>query len=359
MQRAFCLVLILLLLLTPAFGFASAPVSPRTVAKITQVRWDTYTDGVTGTSSIRLSFDVSDSVQVTAQNNVAPLPQLVVNIIGAVPEKIASSINLDTKIADKINITSSDGQNSKITIDLPVALNDGDYKILTLPGDLNTNKPFRVVVDINKPTPPAVFNFTSGLKGKVIALDPGHGGSDVGAVGPDNIQEKTVTLAVALRVKDLLEQAGAKVYLTRNDDRDVYAPDDSATEELGARVAVGNENKVDVFVDIHANYFGNPKVSGTGTYYYLKSSYDKLLAQSIQDSLVSADGLNDRGIYAANFYVLKHTLMPAVLIELGFLSNPNEEKQLNTPQFQQKLAQGIVNGLDSFFNSAAQQGGGN
>jgi len=203
------------------------------------------------------------------------------------------------------------------------------------------------------------FSFTPGIKGKVIAIDPGHGGSDTGAIGPTNIQEKAVTLAVSMKVKALLEQAGAKVYMTRTDDRDVFAPNDSASEELGARVAVGNKYKADIFVDIHANSFTNPQVGGAGTYYYKKSIYDKVLARTIQSNLADASGLDDRGIYPANFYVLKHTVMPAVLIELAFLSNPKEEKLLNTPLVQQKMAQGIVNGIDDFFTQAAKIGGGN
>jgi N-acetylmuramoyl-L-alanine amidase len=142
-------------------------------------------------------------------------------------------------------------------------------------------------------------------------------------------------------------------------DKDVFAPNDNADDELGARVAVGNKNKADVFLDIHANYFGSPQVRGTGTYYYQKSAYDRLLAQCIQSSVISVDGLNDRGIVPANFFVLKNTQMPAMLIEVGFLSNPDEERLLNTSQFQQTLAQGIVNGLDAFFAQAGKQGGSN
>lgn len=194
---------------------------------------------------------------------------------------------------------------------------------------------------------------TPGLKGKVIVIDPGFGGADPGVIGPNGIPEKTITLAVALKVKVLLEQAGAKVIMTRMDDRDVFGPNGSAVEEAKARVAVGNQNKADVFVNISTNYFSNSNASGTVTYYYQKSIYDRLLAKSIQDSVINAVGTNNRGIYPANFYVLKHTLMPAILIQLGFQSNPKEEMLLSAPKSQQKLAQGIYNGLDNFFAQAA------
>lgn len=363
MRRVFFSLLFLLLFITVPGYLARASANPpgtetNESAQLTQVRWSTYTDAVTGVTGLRLVFDISGPVQVDGTiTNTSPT-QLMLTIRGASPGKL-DAIKLDGKVADQVTVSAVDGQNSKLTIGLLTMVNAGDYKIFTLPKDDKANKPFRVVVDINKSIPKTRTNFMPGLKGKIIVIDPGHGGSDTGAIGPDNIQEKTVNLAVALKVKALLEEAGAKVVMTRTDDRDVYAPNASASEELGARAEIGNKSKADVFVDIHANSFGNPQISGTGTYYYQKSIYDKLLAQSIQNDVVSAAGLNDRGIYPANFYVLKHTFMPAMLIELGFLSNPDEEKLLNTPQFQQKLAQGIVNGLDNFFIQAAKIGGGN
>jgi len=362
LRRIICSILFLLLLVTSPFCLAGTPTAPNTdanaVVQLTQFRWATHTDAVTGASTLRLVFDVSGPVQVDGAVTDTPTPRLLVNVKGAAPGKLDEVTNLDGTVADRVTISSVDGQNTKITIGLPRMVNDGDYTVFTLPGDASTNKPLRVVVDIDKPMPLPSFSFTAGLKGKVIAIDPGHGGTDVGAIGPDNIQEKTITLAVSLKVKALLEQAGAKVVMTRTDDRDVFAPNDGATEELGARVDVGNKNNADVFVDIHVNSFANPQVSGTGTYYYRKTIYDKLLAQSIQSGAVRAGGLNNRGIYPANFYVLKHTLMPSMLIELGFLSNQEEETLLNTPQLQQKLAQGIVSGLDNFFLQAAKIGGG-
>jgi N-acetylmuramoyl-L-alanine amidase len=84
-----------------------------------------------------------------------------------------------------------------------------------------------------------------------------------------------------------------------------------------------------------------------------------MLAECIQNSVTNVAGLTDRGIYQANFYVLKHTTMPAMLLETAFISNPNEEDLLIQPEFQQKMAQGIVDGLNNFFTLAANQGGGN
>lgn len=325
--------------------------------QLMQVRWATHTDAVTGASKLRLVFDVSGPVEVDGTVTANPTPRLVVNVKGAVPAKGDDSVNLDGKIADSVNIGAVDGQNTMITVDMPMMVDEGDYKVFTLPADIAAGKPFRVVVDINKPIPPMVFNFTAGLKNKVIAIDPGHGGTDPGAIGLARIMEKTVNLAVALKVKDLLEKAGAKVLMTRESDCDVFGPNSSAVDELKARTTVGNFRKADIFLSIHANSFVNRTVGGTATYYYQKTQYDSMLAQNIQAGVVQSAGLSNRGSFPANFYVVKRTLMPAALVEMGFLSNPDEEKLLNDPVFQQKVAQGIVQGMERFFAQAARAGG--
>ncbi|MDR3566052.1 MAG: N-acetylmuramoyl-L-alanine amidase [Negativicutes bacterium] len=382
MRRAICFAFIsLVLLLSPvamagpvyadAKPVATIPVlrTDSTVAKpdavpavpavqqLTQFRWATHTDATTGASSLRLVFDVSGPVDVDGSLSSTPTPRLMVTVKGAQPGKVSDSANLDGKIADSVSIYAVDGQNTKIAVDLPLMVDEGDYRVFTLPPDASAGKPFRVVVDINKPLPPVVFNFTSGLKGKVITIDPGHGGSDPGAIGLARIQEKTVTLAVSLKVKALLEKAGAKVLMTRDTDIDVFGPNSSAVDELKARTTVANARKADIFLSIHANSFVNRTVGGTATYYYQKSQYDSLLAQCIQAGVVQTAGLSNRGSFPANFYVIKRTLMPASLLEMGFLSNPDEEKLLNDPVFQQKVAQGIVQGMDRFFTLAAQGGG--
>jgi N-acetylmuramoyl-L-alanine amidase len=327
------------------------------VEQFTQVRWANHTDAVTGALTLRLVFDVSGPVEADGTATSNPTPRLTVNVKGVQPGSVPDSLDLDGKVADNVSISAVDGQNSKIVIELPIMVDDGDYKIFTLPSDAKANKPFRVVVDINKPVPPITFNFTPGLKNKVITIDPGHGGTDPGAIGPAKTPEKTVTLAVALKVKALLEKAGAKVLMTRTDDTDVYGPNSSAVDELKARTTVANSRKADLFLSIHANSFTDRSVGGSATYYYQKTPYDMLLAQNIQSGLAQAGGLKDRGYFSANFYVIKRTLMPAALAELAFISNPDEEKLLTNPVFQQKMAQGIVQGLENFFAQAAKMGG--
>ncbi|WP_207857013.1 N-acetylmuramoyl-L-alanine amidase family protein [Lucifera butyrica] len=359
-MRRIIFLLLLSILMTPiSASLAAPPGASANDAKnvLTKIRWAVHTDAVTGAKRLRLVFDFTGPVKVNSSMLAVPVPSLILNLTGVVPGAgIGSNTKLDGTIADSINAVSN-GKETRMKIDLPIMINDTDYKVFVLRKDPVTKRPDRIVVDINKPVLPANFHFTAGLKGKVIVLDPGHGGSDPGAIGPGKTMEKTITLAVSLKVKALLEKAGAKVIMTRQSDRDVYKPGDTAVEELSARASVANRNKADIFVDVHINSFVNPDVGGTATYYYEKTPYDLILAQTIQSNLIHDGGLENRGVHAANFYVLKHTVMPSVLAELAFISNPKEENLLNEPDFQQKMAQGIVKGIDDFFAQAAKMGG--
>lgn len=335
----------------------SAKLDKNAKPQITALRWANHIDAVTGQSKLRLVLDVTGPVTVASSITGTPVPQLSVVVKGAGPGDIASAYDFDGRIAESLRVAAA-GADTNLVLQLPLMLEDTDYKVFTLRNDPANNKPFRVVIDIGQKIPPVKFTFTAGLKDKVIVLDPGHGGSDPGAVGANKTMEKTITLAVAQRLKPLLEKAGAKVFLTRNDDRDVFGPNASAVDELSARTTVANNNKADIFVSIHINSFTNPIAGGIATYYYQKTPYDALLANSIQGSIAPASGLQNRGINAANFYVIKRSIMPAVLTELGFISNPDEEKLMNTADFQQKMAQSIYLGLDKFFTQAARLGGG-
>lgn len=307
---------------------------------------------------LRLVIDSSAPVRVSAQTADTPAPRLVVTIAGAELGNLPEKMMLDGKIAEQASFNRLDNSSVQLVIDVPLALSRADYKVFTLAENKEANRPFRVVVDISRLMPKMKYSFSAGLRNKVIVLDPGHGGSDPGAIGPGGTREKAVTLAVAMQVKSLLEASGAKVIMTRRTDVDVAGINASDRDELGARAAVGNQNKADVFVSIHANSFTNPLVNGVGTYYFPKSEYDAVLAERIQRELAANSGLEDKGIRTANFFVVKRTWMPAVLLELGFLSNPQEEKLLITPAMQQRMAKGIVRGLDGFFQAAAQRSGG-
>lgn len=191
------------------------------------------------------------------------------------------------------------------------------------------------------------------LSGKKIVIDPGHGGNDAGAIGPTGVMEKNVTLKVALELKKLLEAEGAQVILTRENDRTVSEKGAKASdiEELGARCEVANKNSADIFISIHADSFTRPEARGTTGYYYSKSTSGRgqKLADCIRRNLVEQLGTPSRGTQPCNFYVVKHTDMPATLIELGFISNKDEEKLLDSKEGVQKAAQGILDGIEDYF----------
>ncbi len=188
------------------------------------------------------------------------------------------------------------------------------------------------------------------LKGKVITLDPGHGGSDSGAIGPTGYMEKQATLAIGLDVANMLKQAGARVFITRRTDVDVAPQPATDVEELQARCDVGNLSKSDIFISIHMDSFTSPAAQGTTGYYYVNgSSASERLATYIKEGVVDKIGTTDRGTKTSNFYVVKNTTMPATLVEVAFISNPDEEAMLKSQDGQKNAAEGIFNGIVRYF----------
>jgi len=184
------------------------------------------------------------------------------------------------------------------------------------------------------------------LRGKVIVVDPGHGGSDTGAIGSDNTAEKNVTLIIARDLRKLLSDGGATVIMTRTSDRDVAYDGALDVEELQARVDIANQANADLFISIHADGSAET-VNGTATYFYPGSNDH--LARLVQSSMVSQLKLYDRGFQPNDYYVLKNTNMPAILTEAAFISNSKEEDLLINRDFDKKAAVGIYNGIKKFY----------
>lgn len=193
------------------------------------------------------------------------------------------------------------------------------------------------------------FSTSGGLDGKIITLDAGHGGSDPGAIGSDGTKEKNITLAITKIVKEILEDKGAKVYMTRTTDVDVFGPNASDAEELQARVNVGEKYNSDMFVSLHINSSVNKNVGGFSTYYYPKTDNDLRLAKNIQNKLAANFGVDDLGVRQANFYVIKRISMPAVLVEMCFISNEKELTLMKGQWFQKKTARLIAEGIEQYF----------
>lgn len=178
------------------------------------------------------------------------------------------------------------------------------------------------------------------LAGYNIVLDPGHGGKDPGSIGFNGVYEKDLINATTDVVAQHLRDAGATVTLTRSGDSYI---------SLDERIQISNAYYTDAFVSIHYNAFPVPIVRGTSTFYYAGGE-DKKLAQNIQTSLAQIPYVHDRGIRQGDFKVLRENKDLAVLIELGFITNPTELQNMQTPTFHNEAAQAITNGLINYFN---------
>ena len=420
MRKLFALLGMLVLVLPVLFGASKA-------ANVTDLHWVTRNDAPI--PFVRMVFSLSSPVHATASISASGTSTTLV-LKNATMTGIPTSIVMDDGIAKSATLSQS-GADTVVKIETPKAIDVEDLKVFTLKKDTVNNKPYRMVVDIQKkgvaprdnyygkkpatpvaekvpdkvaeakvppkeapkaeakpapkaaekPAPkpaakptkpepkvapkqpvalptvpekpiPQVVNYrtTGGIGGKIIVLDPGHGGSDPGAIGPTGLQEKQVTLPIAEYLKSILEAKGAKVILTRTTDVDVYGPHASGVDELQARVNVANGNQADAFISIHINSFSNPNVGGIATYYFDGSDQSKKLASSVQEQIAEHSGFNgDRGIQPGNLYVLRHSLMPSILVELGFISNPKEEGHLKEATTQKDFANELAKGLEVYF----------
>lgn len=186
------------------------------------------------------------------------------------------------------------------------------------------------------------------VKRMKVCIDPGHGGKDPGAIGKNNTKEKDITLAIAKKLKFILEDGtNAKVILTRDSDILPWG-EKSVKENLKARCDIANKNLVDIFVSIHCNSSKNEFARGVETFYYKTSQKGFLLAIEVQKSIVESIKTINRGVKFADFFVLRATKMPAILVECGFLSNPEEEKMLNNQNYQTQIALAIAKGIVNY-----------
>ena len=195
-----------------------------------------------------------------------------------------------------------------------------------------------------KPTP---LQNNGELKGKVIVVDPGHGGSNPGAVANDT-READNNLAVSLKLRDKLVQAGAKVIMTRDTDRTVAPEGSSLSAELEARVHLAETNHADMFISIHSNENPDTNVAGAMTFY--PNGKSSALASDVENALITETSAVNKGTSDATFYVLRNSPVPSTLVEMGFVSNAKEATLLNSDAYRTKIAQGIFNGIIKYFN---------
>ena len=350
-----------------AAGFAQRAGS---MSEITGIRVSTDAD--------KTRIVVDGTKETEYKVSVISNPQrIIIDIQNAwVSPNVKKATNIDSRFAKAVRIAQHDSSTVRVVVESSMGKNN--YKVFALKGGTTA---YRVVMDFGKvggntststntntnkgetvETPPSGTTpsgtttepaFTPGLKGKIIALDAGHGGSDTGAIGPTGVTEKGVTLRVAKALQKLLQAEGATVLMTRTTDTEVSPKKANASdvEELQARCDVGNDGNADIFISMHMDSFTNSTPSGTTGYYYTKGSKaSQRLAQYVSEGVVTALGTGNRGTKSCNFYVVKHTDMPATLVEMAFISNDKEEKLMNSEAGINRAAEGLLNGLRRFFS---------
>lgn len=181
----------------------------------------------------------------------------------------------------------------------------------------------------------------------VVIIDVGHGGTDLGARAQHPYcEEKRICLQMARLVKKHLHQMGYRAVMTR--DTDVFV-------SLAKRVEIASQARGDLFVSIHCNSTRNPTAQGIEVFFHdnrddkVHANASRKLAEMVLSRVIRRTEATSRGVKKGNFYVIRETTMPAILVESGFISNPGERDLLRSREYQEKIARGVVDGIDSFF----------
>ncbi|WP_427340491.1 N-acetylmuramoyl-L-alanine amidase CwlD [Caloranaerobacter sp. DY30410] len=200
------------------------------------------------------------------------------------------------------------------------------------------------------------------INDKVIIIDPGHGGVDPGAVGKLGKKEDDINLEIALRLRRLIEQTGGIAILTREEDKGLYTEKSKTyrqkkNEDLRNRRIFVNESEGDIFISIHLNSFPQSKYYGAQTFYKKGCEDSKKLAEILQEELRNVLDKNNRRVPQDrdNIYLLREVNIPSVLIECGFISNPNEERLLIDSKYQEKIAWAIYIGIMRYFKEVKNE----
>ncbi len=186
-------------------------------------------------------------------------------------------------------------------------------------------------------------------KAPVVVIDPGHGGIDPGKVGVSGVYEKDINLQIAGYLRDYLEKKKVHVWMTRENDQGLYDESDTGKKsaDMRARIDRMNQPEVVLVVSIHQNSFTSAESKGAQVFYHALSERGEKFAKRLQEILISGvDPENHRQAKANDsYYILRKSEKPAVIVECGFLSNPEEEKLLSEPEYQKRLAKAIGKGI--------------
>lgn len=187
------------------------------------------------------------------------------------------------------------------------------------------------------------------LFSRTVAIDPGHGGYDPGAISNRHL-EKDMVLAIALYLRDYLQQGGARVIMTRDRDKDFLETGAGPKKRLDMRnrLKIVEDGRADLLLSIHANYITSPRWRGSQVFFQEDSAEGQALAQYIQRELVRVLRNTDRQAGSGDYYMLRESSMTGVVVEVGFLSNPQEAELLASPPYQRKLAWAVYLGLIAY-----------
>lgn len=298
---------------TPTPGPSGPPATSGETVRIMQVRVE-QAQGVT-----RVFVEGTAAMQYAVRELVDP-DRLVVDVLDAVFIPVKQEIPVNSAVVE--NVRAAQFQADPDIARVVVTLKRKTAYTITAEGSGNV----LVIAVTDAP-----------LRGHAVVIDPGHGGKDVGAIGPTGLMEKSVTLDIGLRVRRILVEDGIRVIMTR--ETDVFI-------ELADRPKIARERGGTAFVSIHANANVRTAVNGSETYYLSPLSLS--LAQMIQDELGRSLGLPSRGIKTANFLVLRENTMPSVLVEAAFISHVQEEARLREEGFRERIAAAIARGITRF-----------
>lgn len=196
---------------------------------------------------------------------------------------------------------------------------------------------------------------SQGNNREVIAVDPGHGGGDPGMIGVDNLKEKGINLEIARKLERVLTEKGYRVVMTRKEDQGLYDPSalNKKAQDMQRRIALLEEVSPVLTVSIHQNSYSDPSVRGPQVFYYESSQEGKKLAQAVQEEM-NQKLLPQRPRQIkrnTSYYLLKRSKGTLVIVECGFLTNPEEAELLQKEEYQQKVAGAVADGIESYLNS--------
>lgn len=328
----------------------SAPVQDMAIQKITDLKIDENGSNVT------VTLQTSGPFQMEWNRLLEPDNRFFLDIPGMIYPDGKKTYDLKTDYLPQIKIAQFEPKPNPM---VRMVFKLEDPKKISLITDEKDPNRVKIVISKENIDPKNAarkgFIITSvSSTGLVICIDPGHGGSDPGAVNrSQGVHEKTITLDIAKRLKALLKKEGWTVVMTRTTDRDVTYPGSPDAEELYERSRIANDLNAHVFMSIHCDASNSSSTNGVTTYWC--KSHDKPLADHVQSSLAMGTGRRNIGTRRMSFSVIKYSKMSAVLVEVCYISNPAEVKLLASPVFRQKVAESLMRGLRTYAHKTKLQ----